>query len=157
MNPRSKQTKSQELASRLELARLQQLRAEGNLENAKERARLAKRRRREAKQAFRRARKEVKCAKIELAKAEELFTETETKLAKATKVQSEKRAEIKRRPKQATQSRPGRLPGKTATRTNRTRLGLVAQGLPVAEIAPAKGLAPESLNREESPSVSQTN
>ncbi len=157
MNSRWKPTKSQELASRLELARLQQLRAEGNLENAKERARLAKRRRKEAKQAFRRARKEVKRAKIELAKAEELFSETEAKLAKATKVQSKQQAKVKRRPKQATQSRPGRLPGKTATRPNRKRLGLVAQRPPVAEKAPAKGPAPESLNREESPSVSQTN
>ncbi len=158
MNLRSQPTKSQELTSRLELARLHQIRAESNLENTKERARLAKRRRKEAKQAFRRARKEVKRAKIELAKTEELITETEDKLAKVAKVQARKQPKAKRRPKaQTAHARPSRLSGKAATQPSRKRVARKCEP-PAArahEIAPGKVRAPEPGSREES--ACQTN
>ena len=158
MNRKSKQAKLQEVASRLQLARLQQMRAESNLENAKERARLAKRRRKEAKQAFRRARKEVKRAKIELAKTEELITETEAKLAEAKKFQAKKQPEAKTRPK--ARAKPSALRGKAATPPKRTRAEGKDQPPPIAptaEFVPAKVLAPEPGKREASPSVPHTN
>jgi hypothetical protein len=84
-------TDGHKLVGQLQLARLQLTRAASRLEDVKEQARIAKRRRKEAKLAARLAKKRVKTAKAELADARAAMADAETRLAQAEKDGSRKR------------------------------------------------------------------
>jgi hypothetical protein len=84
----------QELNSQVQSGRLQLTKAESKLAEAKERARVAKRRRKEAKEAARLAKREVKRAKAEVAEAKQALGAMEAKVAEARAAVSRERSGI---------------------------------------------------------------
>jgi len=148
-------TEAQKLVGRLQLARIQLIKAESKLDGAKERSRLAKRRRKEAKLAARRAKKEVKAARTELAEAREAMAKAQMKLAQAGKRQLRNRTKardggqaqtVRPRPRRArkaaraTPAVPAAPAVRHATTSKGTSKALTIEELSRATQEPATGL-----------------
>ncbi len=146
-------TQVQRLFGQFELARIQLTKAENTLDSAKERARIAKRKRKEAKVAARLAKKAVKRAKEELSEAREAVAITEAKLAQAGKQQTRKKAPTpsgKQAKTTGLRARTARSPDKR--QPFRRRASVLARG---EEVSPT-GKPTQPLSSTPAPAISQS-